>query len=72
MKKVSNWSNPLFSLERFDLIRKYENAKTDEEITNFYHQVLNESENNPVLEKFIYAMIDFSTGKTSNSINILL
>lgn len=73
LKKVTI-GNPLFNLGLIEELVAYENAKTDEELVNVYHQLLDKSEKlnagNP-LEQLTYAMIGFSTNLDINAINLI-
>ncbi|TXK78718.1 hypothetical protein [Mesonia sp. K4-1] len=64
LKKITI-GNPLFNLEMTKELKAYNEAKSDEEIANIYHNLLNQSENkkNEVLRNFTFAMIAFSTGR---------
>lgn len=71
MKKVQSWSNPLYNVQRFDLIREYESCATDEELCNFFHSALEKEKDNKLVIRILWMLIDFSTGITNQSINVL-
>lgn len=72
LKKVQV-GNPLFNLGMFEELAAYDNIKTDEELADFYHillQVADELEKrgeaHSALRGFTYSMISFSTGRSFN------
>lgn len=78
LKKIEV-GNPLINLEMWELYKEHQAIKTDEELANFYHKLLDIQEvfymcnrRNPVFEAFIYNMIAFSTGVDVNPIFFLM
>lgn len=70
--KKLEFGNPLINLELFRLYDIYQEAKTDEEIANAYHEILNAVEGSAVAERMVYAMISYSTQKNVDDIFILI
>lgn len=66
--KKLEFGNPLINLELFRLYDIYQEAKTDEEIANAYHEILNAVEGSAVAERMVYAMISYSTQKNVDDI----
>lgn len=54
--------NPLINFGIRKEVELYDNAKTDEEIANCYHLLLDRYGHRPLVRKWIYLMIDYSTG----------
>ena len=71
MKKIQI-GNPLINLGLFKLYDEHEQIKTDEELANFYHKLLNACEGSEVATSMTYAMIAFSTGLNINPLIFLL
>ena len=62
LKKVTV-GNPLYNLGIRKELKRYDKAQTDEEIADFYHFILNKYGHRPMVRRFVYAMIDFSTNR---------
>lgn len=67
LKKIEV-GNPLYNLELFELLEKYEEAQTDEELAKVYHEILHSVEGRKVAESMTHAMIAYSVGTTNNQI----
>ncbi len=72
LRKI-NFANPLYNLEEWDWLDKYNQAATDQELSNVLHGLLNyaENTNNKVLYSITMAMFDFSAEQSFN-IDILI
>jgi len=67
LKKITI-GNPLINFEMFDELDEYESLKTDSEIADFYHKMLNAiNGKSSLLESFLWEMINFSTGIDAKS-----
>lgn len=71
MKKIVV-GNPLINFRMEKEYEEYEAIQSDDELVSFFHKMLDKCQGRPLLERFIYAMISFSVGKETQSINILL
>lgn len=78
LKKIEV-GNPLINLEMWALYEEHQAIKTDEQLANFYHKLLNINEvfyicnrKNPTFENFIYSMISFSTNVDVNPLYFLM
>lgn len=78
LKKIEV-GNPLINLEMWELYQEYQTLKTDEQLVNFYHKLLDIVEvfymcnrKNKVFENFIYSMIAYSTGVDVNPVFFLM
>ena len=61
MKKITA-GNPLINYELIDDYNEYESCKTDEQLKDFFHKMLEKYEHRPMILRWIYAMISFSVG----------
>lgn len=52
--------NPLANFHLWDDIERYEALQTDEEIANFYQEMLSKYEKRPMVYRFILKMINHS------------
>lgn len=78
LKKIEV-GNPLINLEMWNLYEEHESLKTDQELADFYHKMLDIIEVlhminriNPVFEAFVYNMIAFSTSTDVNPVFFLM
>lgn len=68
MKKLTI-GNPLANFEMWNELEEYESIETPEELGAFYHRILDNCKpEQTMLERFIYAMIDYSTGDTNQQL----
>lgn len=72
LKKIEV-GNPLINLEMWNLYEEHELIKTDEDLANFYHMLLDVQDvlhmcnrKMPVFESAVYKMIDYSSGTDVN------
>jgi hypothetical protein len=59
LKKLTA-GNPLIHFKLWEELDEYDTVKTDEELCDFYHKMLNKFENRPLVSTFIMAMISYS------------
>ncbi len=61
LKKIEA-GNPLANFGLWDDLAEYEACQTDEQLADFYHNLLNKYWSRKLLVRFIYAMIGHSAG----------
>lgn len=71
LKKITI-GNPLINFGMREDYEAYQKIKTAEELAAFYHRMLDETENRPLVQQSIYAMITFSTGVNINADQLIL
>lgn len=55
--------NPLYNLELTEDAEAYDNCETDEQLTNWFHTMLEKHQGRTMVEAFVNAMIAYATGK---------
>lgn len=71
LKKVQI-GNPLINFGLHNEAQIYDLIQNDEQLATFYHKMLDMSEDRPLVEQTIYAMIGFSTGVNINAKQLIL
>lgn len=61
LKKI-NVGNPLANFHLWEDLDRYEQIQSDEDLADFYQEMLTKYERRPLVCSFIHAMITFSTG----------
>ena len=71
LKKIEV-GNPLYNLGLFGLLETYDASKTDEELVNAYHHILDSVEGSRLAENLTYSMIAYSTNIDINPLILLI
>ena len=59
LKKLQT-GNPLENFHLWDDLNTYNAIQTDEDLVNFYHEMLSKHNHRPLVVRFIWEMINYS------------
>ena len=59
LKKIEG-GNPLANFHLWDDLNTYNAIQTDEELVNFYHEMLSKYDHRPLVIAFVWEMINYS------------
>lgn len=60
--------NPLGQFHLWDEVEEYEGLRSDEELATYFHRMLTKFEGRPLVCRFLFAMVGFSTNKNPDEL----